>query len=165
MIEIDALAAQRGAEEIAQRLAPDGLAPEFLREAVWLRWLVGRGPPSDAEVIEYVARCVSDHVPVSGRQEHEPPPTVTELYRTREGEVIEIVEPKARGGGGRERGGRRRVAVWRTTGAPLQPLCRATTRSLIHRELERRHPGGTWLVDIATRDLYRVRERWGLRLG
>lgn len=135
------------ADEQAARLAPRGVAPEFLAESIWHRSLVGP-PPSDEEVVEYLARCASDHVPVSGRQEHQPAIQPIERYRV--GEIVIEVRRAGRGS--------YHAAVVGTR----EHVCGGRTRTIVHREVERRHPGGTWSAQLAQRDAAEVRRRWGL---
>src|SRR5690606_5066648 len=56
MPEIDSRLARARADEQAERLAPRGVAPQFLAEAIWHRTLAIGSPPTDAEVVEYLAR-------------------------------------------------------------------------------------------------------------
>lgn len=143
---MDARIARDEADAQAKRLAPRGLAPDFLAEAIWHRTLVEGSAPSDDQVIEYLSRCASDGLPVSGRQEHERAIHPIESYRV-DGVVIEVVR-QARG---------KYVASVVGTRALVG---RARTRSIIHRVVEKAHPGGTWSASLSTRDCATIRARW-----
>lgn len=145
---IDARAALAQADVQASRLAPRGISPEFLREAIWHRSLAEGEPPSDDEVIEYLARCAGDRVPVSGRQEYQRSIQPVETYRAN-GLAIEV----------RRQGRGQYVATVVSTRALLG---RGRTRSIIHRVVEEAHPGGTWSASLSTRDCATIRARWGI---
>lgn len=147
---IDSLQARQAADAQALRLAPHVVAPDFLAEAIWHRTLAEGSAPSDAEVLDYLARCAADRVPISGRQEHEPAIHPVETYRVG-GLAIEVR---------RSRGAGRRQYVATVVG-PRTYVAGHRTLAGIHRAVERLHPGGTWSCSLSTRDLSRIRERWG----
>lgn len=148
---MNALMARRAAEVQARRLAPRGLAPDFLAEAIWHRTLAVGTPPTDAEVAAYLARCHSERRPVSGRQEHLPAVHPTERYRA--GDVSIAVE----------RTGRRKYAARIVIGPRTRSdgyMFSSRTRAGIHRHVEEAWPGGTWTAILAQRDAARILRRW-----
>jgi hypothetical protein len=155
---VDAFKARACADAQAARLAPMDIAPMFLAEAIWHRTLCDDSFPTDDEVIDYLARCAADHVPVSGRQEHESAIHPVETYRV--GTHFEkpadlAIEVR------RSRGAGRRQYVATIVG-PRTYVASHRTLTGIHREVERLHPGGTWSCSLSTRDSAAIRERWGL---
>ncbi len=150
---MNALMARRAAEVQARRLAPRGLAPDFLAEAIWHRTLAVGTPPTDAEVAAYLARCHSERRPVSGRQEHLPAVHPTERYRT-DSVVVAV-----------ERTGRRRYVARIVIGPRIRSdgyAFNGRTRASIHRRAEETWPGGTWTATLAQRDAAEVLRRWDL---
>jgi len=147
MPEIDSRLARARADEQAERLAPRGVAPQFLAEAIWHRTLAIGSPPTDAEVVEYLARCAADHVPISGRQEHEPSIQPIERYRAPDGTVV-VVERRARNSYAAVVVGDRERAIF------------GRSRARIHRDVEERWPGGTWSYTLAQRDRAEILRRW-----
>lgn len=163
---VDARHARELADAQAHRLAPRGLAPEFLAEAIWHRTLAVGQPPDDAEVVEYLARCAADRVPVSGRQEHEQAIHPVERYEA-PGVVIEL-EQQGRGrwiAWYRVRDGRltstRERECLRTDGEVSTVPRYHRTVSRIRRAVDERHPGGAWSYVLATRDRAEILRRWG----
>jgi hypothetical protein len=145
----NALTMQHAAREQADRLAPRGVAPEFLAEAIWHRTLAQGSMPTDAEVAEYLARCASDHTPVSGRQEHERAIQPRETYRGAD-TVINV-----------RRKGRGQYEAYVVGTFAL--VGHGRTRSIIHRVVETAHPGGEWSASLSTSDLAAIRQRWGIK--
>lgn len=154
----DALEAWQAADSQATRLAPAGIAPQFLAEAIWLRTLaVGR--PTDAEVDEYVARCAADHRPISGRAEDElgiqpiewyvRGRTVIEARRRGRGEYVAIETASEIYGDGQITGTRKEIAT-------------AGSRAKLHRRVEEICPGGTWSSHLLSSEVATIRKAWGL---
>ena len=152
----DALEAWTLAEWQARPLAPEGCAPQFLAEAIWLRTLAV-GPPTDAEVVDYLARCAADHRPVSGRAEHEPGISPLEVYTVGR----PVVEVRRRG---RSEYAAVLVVMSETGDTARRDLCTAKSRAKIHRKVEAVHPAerGVWRSRLLSSEVAEIRRAWGL---
>lgn len=153
----DALEAWQAAELQARRLAPEHVAPQFLAEAIWLR-TIAVGAPTDAEVVDYVARCAADHRPVSGRPELEPGIAPVEIYEHPDLEQCIVV----RGGRSDYRAQIVIAAHARTGRTDVVTWHGAKSRAKAHRKVEALYPGGRWSSRLLSSEVERIRERWGL---
>lgn len=144
----DAVVLRHIADLQAARLTPDGVAPEFLAEAIWVRSLLGTSPTDD-EVRVYLSRCRRLGVPISGREEHQAAIHPAEQYRCPDGTVFELV---------RVRRGDYRLLVVGTEAL----VCLARTRTSAHARAQREQPGGVWSASLSLAQRVCVRDQWGI---
>lgn len=152
---INALKARAQADGQAKRLAPKGVAPEFVAEAVWHATLACGVSPTDAEVTAYILRCQTSGVPISGREEHETPIQPLEAYRV-DGQTVRIErvhKPQ------KSRGRNRPIYMASLTGSN-ESIQVGKTRREAHAQVEAKWPGGVWSSQLAARDRLEILKRW-----